>query len=166
LYGAIWDHLHYILWSSVMFLEFSQHHDSGCRFCIMVCPDFGWVIIYPHQTMWWRQWVVITAHHCCLWCRWWSHTLWATLIRLCHNCYPSNCCCGNFLQFCRHIFRQVPVACRILAASNSSDDYEKAFVIRYVTKFRDQNYCSWRWSSKAEAESFNSYESFFSILPL
>jgi hypothetical protein len=112
-----------------MFLEFSQHHDSGYRFCIMVCPDFGWVIIYPHQTNWWRQWVVMTAHHCCLWCRWWSHTLWATLIRLCHNCYPSNCCCGNFLQFCGHIFWQVPVACRIPAASNSSDDYEKAFVV-------------------------------------
>jgi hypothetical protein len=34
-----------------------------------------------------------------------------------------------FLQFCGHIFWQVPVACRIPAASNSSDDHEKAFVV-------------------------------------
>jgi hypothetical protein len=46
--------------------------------------SFGmYCIIYssaPTVRSWWLQWVA--ARHCYLWCRWWSDTLWATLIRL------------------------------------------------------------------------------------
>jgi hypothetical protein len=58
--------------------------NSGCRFCIMVHPDLG-RLLYTQSTptirSWWSQWVVMAACHCYLWCRWWSDTLWATLIR-------------------------------------------------------------------------------------
>jgi hypothetical protein len=36
----------------------------------------------PTIRSWWSQWVVTAARHCYLWSRWWSVTLWVTLIRL------------------------------------------------------------------------------------
>lgn len=56
----------------------------GCRFCMMVHPDSGQIIIY------WstftvgsgcNHWVVMEARDCYLWWRWGSDTLWGTLIR-------------------------------------------------------------------------------------
>ncbi len=51
------------------------NRNSRCRFCIMVCPDFGVIIIYlsttPTVRSWWSQWVVMAACHCNLWCQSW-----------------------------------------------------------------------------------------------
>jgi hypothetical protein len=58
---------------------------AGQRFCVMVCSDFGLIIMYsftPTVRSWWSQWVVMAACHCYLWWRWWSDTLWVVLIRL------------------------------------------------------------------------------------
>ncbi len=48
-------------------------------------PKF-WQIIICLSTLtvgsWWTQSVVMAARHCRLWWRWWSVTLWATLMRL------------------------------------------------------------------------------------
>ncbi len=49
----------------------------------MVCPDFGWLLYtMPTIRSRWTQWVVTAACHCYSWWRWWSDTLWMTLIRL------------------------------------------------------------------------------------
>ncbi len=58
---------------------------AGHRFCVMVCADFGLIIMYsftPTVRSWWSQWVIMAACHCYLWWRWWSDTLWVVLIRL------------------------------------------------------------------------------------
>ncbi len=43
----------------------------------------GWLQDSSAPTIgsWWSQWVVRPAHHCFLLWRWWSDTLWVTLIR-------------------------------------------------------------------------------------
>jgi hypothetical protein len=60
--------------------------NSGCRFCRMVClkswADFYTLIYTPLSGAEEAQWVVRPAHHCFLWWRWWSDTLWVTLVRL------------------------------------------------------------------------------------
>jgi hypothetical protein len=46
---------------------------------------FGWIIIClstPTVRSWWSLLVVMAAHHCYSQWRWWSDTLWVTLIRL------------------------------------------------------------------------------------
>ncbi len=70
------------------------NRNSGRRLCIMACPSFWedyYMLIYTHFIdllstptvgSWWTQWVVMAAYHCCLWWRWWSVTLWVTLMRL------------------------------------------------------------------------------------
>ncbi len=45
---------------------------SGHRFCIMVCWNFGLIVIYisaPIIGSWW--WVVMAVCHCYSWQRWW-----------------------------------------------------------------------------------------------
>jgi hypothetical protein len=76
--------------------------NSGQIFCIMVCPGFGLLIIYlstPTVRSSQSQWVVMAALHCYSWWRWWSDTLWATLIKLwLHSlsCYLQIDVCGDF----------------------------------------------------------------------
>jgi hypothetical protein len=68
--------------------------NSGCRCLYNGCPKF-WVDYHvlnldPPFRSWWNQWVVIAAHHCYSWWRWWSDTLWVTLIGLQHtHCHVS-----------------------------------------------------------------------------
>jgi hypothetical protein len=71
-------------WLSLPFAS-RNVRDSEHIFCMMICPDLGLIIIYlstPTVTSWWRQWVVMAACCCYLWWRWWSDTLWGTLVRL------------------------------------------------------------------------------------
>jgi hypothetical protein len=52
---------------------------------VLGSPDMRWIIIYlsaPTIGSWWSQQVIMAARHCSSWWRWWSDTLWATLIRL------------------------------------------------------------------------------------
>ncbi len=72
---------------------------SGQRFCIMVCWNFGLIVIYisaPIIESWW--WVVMAVRHCYSWRLWWSETLWATLkvIWALIVVLPSMFCCGDF----------------------------------------------------------------------
>jgi hypothetical protein len=58
---------------------------SGWEFCVRVCLEFGWIIMYlstPTIKSWWSQlWVMAVCHCYSLW-RWQSNTLWVTLVRL------------------------------------------------------------------------------------
>jgi hypothetical protein len=52
---------------------------------VLGSPDMRWIIIClsaPTIGSWWSQQVIMAARHCSSWWRWWSDTLWATLIRL------------------------------------------------------------------------------------
>ncbi len=88
---------------------------SGHRFPRMVWLKFWAGYTYVSTSTigsQWSPWVVMAAHHCYLWWRWWSDTLWATLIRLwlhsllcCHQIVVVEIC----LQFCRYMrFQQYP----------------------------------------------------------
>ncbi len=60
----------------------------------------------PTVRSWRSQWVVRPAHHCFLWWRWWSDTLWVTLVRLwLHllSCNLRTIVVEISLQFYRHM---------------------------------------------------------------
>jgi hypothetical protein len=90
----------------------SHNHEAMTAFIVMLpsnccCRDFSSISQICH--MWFsvavtvvvdESVVVSTAHHCCLWWRWWSDTLWATLIWLWLHLfslfYLQSCHCGDF----------------------------------------------------------------------
>jgi hypothetical protein len=67
-----------------------------CSMCLKIAQNFGLIVMFlstPTVGSWWNQLVPMAACHCYLWWRWWSDTLWATLIRLwLHflSCYLQN----------------------------------------------------------------------------
>jgi hypothetical protein len=79
--------------------------NSGCRFCTMVCPDFGLVDIYlstPSVGRWGSWWVVMAACHCYWWWRWWSDALWVILTQLwlySISRYLQICCCVQIISY-------------------------------------------------------------------
>jgi hypothetical protein len=56
-----------------------------------------YILIYATHLELMKSVGIMAAHHCYSWWRWWSDTLWATLIRLwvCSFSVPSICCRGD-----------------------------------------------------------------------
>ncbi len=91
-------------WPSLHFAPRSCDRDSGCR-CLYngLAQNLGLIVVHfstPTVRCWWSPWRVIwqlgTAN---LWWKWWSDTLWATLIRLSTAfimLLPLMCYCGVF----------------------------------------------------------------------
>jgi hypothetical protein len=53
--------------------------------CLIIFLEFQLISIFlsaPTVGRWWYRWAVVAACHCCSWWRWWSDTLWVTLIRI------------------------------------------------------------------------------------
>ncbi len=81
----------------LLLLLLKMHRNSRHRFLEWFAWTFVHVAIYlctPTVGSWQRQWVIKAAHHCYSQWRWWSDTLWATLIRLWLYSLP---CCLPFL---------------------------------------------------------------------
>ncbi len=59
------------------------NRNSVCRFCTVLCPNFGLVVIIylstPTVKSWWNQWLSIVACHSNSWWRWWCDGLKATV---------------------------------------------------------------------------------------
>ncbi len=78
-----------------------------CTFWRMVCPDFGWNLLYAHLHpptvgSWWSQRVIMAACHCYVWWRCQSDTLHVTPISLwLHllSCYIQIAAVEIYLQF-------------------------------------------------------------------
>jgi hypothetical protein len=84
---------------NLVYLSSSQYHDwvfsvllemwQKLRMQILLnglvrfCVDYYICLSTLTIESWWTQWIVMTGHHCYLWWRWWSDTLWLTLIRWC-----------------------------------------------------------------------------------
>jgi hypothetical protein len=107
----------------------SQHHDRVFQLLLEVwqkhrmqilyngLPRFRddyYILIYSHCFwIWWSQQVIVAAHHCYSWWRWWSDTLWATLIKLwLHSLLCQIQIVGveilcNFMDKCRRIARKL-----------------------------------------------------------
>jgi hypothetical protein len=79
--------------------------NSGCKFCTLVCPDFGLLDIYlftPSVGSWGSWRVVMATCHCDCWWRWWSDALWVILTQLwLHSIsrYLRICCCVHIISY-------------------------------------------------------------------
>jgi hypothetical protein len=76
---------YYWLFDYLCLLSASKH--QVWVFILLLEMTVG-VLATPTFRSWWSQWGVMTAHNCYEWWRWWSGTLWVTLIRTwCAHCH-------------------------------------------------------------------------------
>jgi len=106
--GSCWSTI--MTESSFCFRKWDRNSDTDC--CINVC--LKWIIVClptPLSWSWWSELEVMAASQCYSWWRWWSDTLWVTLVRLWPHSFfvvlvlvllelpqwlPSKCYCGVF----------------------------------------------------------------------